>query len=445
MNFGAGSSGLLALLLTAGAAVADQNPGPEEFAYVVPVQVSDVGRLARMLVPREAYLESRVTGLGDLRLFDPEGRVVVHELRPTTERSTIRWHPLAWTVLRSDADSAASEFFLRREGETTELRIVDGHPVAEGVPQWVVDLRDTARPVSRLRLRWRTQEQGFIRPLRVEASDDLSNWRSVTTRAVVAEWALDGRRVVHNEVVIQPVSGGYLRLRLEQTPALELEAIDGGVADRVPVEPYWLRLDPATARRDGAAWTFDSGGRVPVDRLQLQLPDALASLPVRISSRAHAGARWVMRIEETAYRVRTANAEITNPPWRVTRGDTLWRVEPLLGTGGGAPGLRLGWQPQALVFAPSKPGRYLLAFGRPGTSPPPPGLLTRLERDRRLLPPEGWLESGPVRIQAAAAQLPPVSSEWRTGVLWLVLVSGVLLVGWLALRLIRHQVRADTD
>ncbi len=416
---------------------------PEDFAFVVPVQVNDTGRLARLKVPREVYLQSREPGLGDLRLFDPMGREVVHELRPTLAQSTLTWRPLKWTLLGAETSPSAGEFFLRREGNATEVRIVDGMAAAGAPPQWLIDLRGSPTGISRLRLQWPAQAQPFTHALEVEASDDLSRWRSVAEHAVLAEWSLDGARVVHDEVVIQPVSDGYLRLRLVHASGFELQGIEGGVSGSEPVAPYWLTLGAATAQRDGNAWVYDSGVRLPADRMQLALPDNLSSLPVRISSRPHTGARWLTRIEQSAYRLRMGETEITNPPWPVRQSDTLWRVEPRQQMPAAAPGLLLGWQPQALVFAPSLPGTYQLAFGRPGTPAPPDGLLSPLERDGRLPSPVGWLTGGPVRVQAAAAHLPPTETLWRTRILWLVLVCGVLLVGWLALRLVRSQSVSD--
>jgi hypothetical protein len=134
------------------------------------------------------------------------------------------------------------------------------------------------------------------------------------------------------------------------------------------------------------------------------------------------------------------------------------------------PALEIAWTPRQVVFLAQAPGPYVLAFGNPRVTDaslslealvpgylkdPAAGLLNTVYT--RL--PASTLPSGPgepathpVAIAAAEATLtavnpaalapvpePSLWQDWKTWLAWSLLCAGVLLLGWMAWRLIRQM------
>jgi len=120
--------------------------------------------------------------------------------------------------------------------------------------------------------------------------------------------------------------------------------------------------------------------------------------------------------------------------------DQFWRVELVRGDIG-TPRLKIGWLPDEVVFLKQESAPYLLVYGQAGLAGkqwPLRDLLSRLGADTDLdaiaLSAVGAPETlgGPDRLVA-----PPEPIDWRTIILWLVLVIGVGVVGVLAYRLVK--------
>lgn len=108
--------------------------------------------------------------------------------------------------------------------------------------------------------------------------------------------------------------------------------------------------------------------------------------------------------------------------------------------------LHVGWAPQRLVFLAQGEGPYTLAFGsasRQTTPLPLESLLSRLgpeARNRQLI---RVAAVGAVHTLGGEQALRPVEAPppYKQWILWAVLLAGLAIMGWMALKLHRQLTR----
>ncbi|MCB1625926.1 MAG: DUF3999 family protein, partial [Pseudomonadales bacterium] len=196
----------------------------------------------------------------------------------------------------------------------------------------------------------------------------------------------------------------------------------------------------------GAAGEFDFRlpGNLPVDQFNVALPELNSVARVTLSvSEANAGP-WRPIATTSVYRLASGTGETRNtarsvgliqrPYWRM-------RVEQPAGVLGKlAPRLQVGWVPHELVFIARGEPPFRLAYGSATVESAEvrladivPGLGREIPLAVVIADPEEVL-GGPARLVAAAKPF-----DWRSALLWISLVLGVLLLGWMAFRLMRDM------
>ncbi len=432
---------------TAAGAAAGEAPG--DFARGRTVTAADDGAILRLEVPADVYEWTTREDLGDLRLFDATGTELPHALRRVSRPETpTPWQQLPLFPLPAPAeprgDDTAVDIQLGSDGTVVAVR---GGKPGPHPASYLLDASALAQPVTELVLHWPEAATSFVSRLRLEASDDLDRWRTLTESATVASLTAGDQRVLVNRLAVPATRAGYLRLsQLDPGRLPALSSAEARGHSPGPLERHWKTLSPKPA--DGG-YEFDTGGHFPTDRVRATQAGASYLLDVRLLSRAHPSHRWQDHGRYRFYRVPlpetgAAEAEVTSDPAVLPRTThRYWRLEILDG-GTGAPALEIGWLPNELLFVSGQPP-YLLAYGRAGAEAriwPLEDLAARLGEDLSSTIPAASVEpprmlGGPRRLEP-----PPRAVNWKTVLLWSLLLAGVTLVGLLALRLVRSAGRA---
>jgi hypothetical protein len=203
-----------------------------------------------------------------------------------------------------------------------------------------------------------------------------------------------------------------------------------------------------TAREDPVREIhFDAPGPLPVSRLRARLPEVSTLVSASLHSRASAREPWHRRHTGLLYRLMIKGEELSSPDVELPSPvmDRFWllRIESNgAGLGQGLPDLELGWTPHRVVFLPRGGGPFLLGFGSGQID------LHRVLADDALT---WFLSDNKEKMEIAPARLggkvvlggesrlrPPVVYPWKQWILWAVLVLGVALMAWMALRLYRQ-------
>ena len=297
------------------------------------------------------------------------------------------------------------------------------------------------------------REGGLHRQARVEGSDDSKYWSSVVGHAPLLYLEHAGARLERSRIDMNGARAKYLRVSFSNVPAdfvvkqirVELRA------DKSEPEREWLTL-PGREGKPGEV-LFDTEGRFPVDRARPALPQPNTVAQVQLLTRERSEDAWRSVAAATVYRLnrdggRTAQRRYPLPGQRrpllaAARRAEGRRPRRRRSCGSRSAGCRTRWcssraarrhsrsataaklaksgaLPVATVF-PGYPERDITTAG-----------IAKIWRHRR----QGRA-SPRSPIQAATCVVQSIPARRSAGCCWSALIIGVLIVIWMAFRLLR--------
>ena len=455
------------LLASASAALAAERPA--DFAYGIPLEADGKDALYEITLPVAVYRGVVRSDLADVRVFNSAGEVVPHALRPRRTSDTEPATPVALTLfpLKAVAGAGVDSISIRVRrgaGGTSSVDVTStGARASSGAEKrvvgYLVDLTALDQALRAIEFDWQALPDGFAGKIRIDASDDLGAWGTLVAAAPLVSLELAGQRLQQKRVELPQRKVKYLRLSWASqgtgAAAPELTSARGEPVGKMVEAPReWTQVESTKGEKPGE-YLFDLRGRLPVDRLRLQLPEINTVAQVELLAREKGDAPWRPVARGVVYRLRRDGNEITSPEMQfgvVTNRYWLLRVDQRGGgIGAGVPKVEAGWVPHSLVFAARGEPPFQLAYGNREAKPAAYAIET-------LIP--GYRDAGGAKIRAAktgAQQTINASGaqaleqrelggearlkeaiDWKRWSLWGALVFGVLVLGAMAWRLI-HQ------
>ncbi|KLJ00976.1 DUF3999 domain-containing protein [Luteimonas sp. FCS-9] len=443
---------VVACLLGASAVAAAQ----AEFAAQWPLAPDDPSASAyRVELTPEIYARVWSPALRDVVVVDGDGRpvpaafVAEPAARAAATRRELPWFPLPGDVGNRDGDIAAiSEI----DADGSLRRVQFRAPGGEAAGAVLVDASALDAPVTALALRWDETQPPFEQAYRVEASDDLRQWRGVNDEVRVLDLRRDAQRLVERRIALPgPVDARYLRLTplRAATVPLRLQAVEAELAPaQEPVAWHWQVPAPQPADARGAL-VYRTDGRFPVERIDIALAGNGTGRWTLERRDADDGPWRIVASDHVVFQA-GAGADVRRaPPLALSAPvrDRQWRLTPATPSHGAPPTLRLGYRPETLVFVAEGRPPYALQAGSARaarTDAPVAPLLDALRAQHG----PAWRPAAAVPgamtplAGEAALQPAPQPRDWKTWTLWGVLLLGVLVVGGFALSLLRGRTAA---
>jgi Protein of unknown function (DUF3999) len=339
-------------------------------------------------------------------------------------------------------------------------------PVPTSQRDLLLDASPIKEPLAGLRIDWDENSADVTAQFALSASDDLQTWRSVLASATVLRLEQDGNRLDRHEIALSGIHAAYLRLRrLDDGPVLpHLRVLVHVVAQSTIAQParQWLTatltgsdvqhvdrtLPPGDGQRT-VAYRYQLPAALAIEALKLELADDNSLARVHLMSHERTGnaTAWMLRAEFVAFRLRQGDTVIGNDEVLASSAGRAqdWRVEfvtPLAH----APILSVAYLPQRFVFLSQGTGPYRLLAGsaraRRGDYPVDSALAQlRGKLGAAWQPPLATPGTRSVLQGDRALEAPPpaaVQRDWKTWLLWTVLVAAAALIGGLALSLLRN-------
>jgi len=458
----AGLSGLLA-----GSAFCAESP--TSFAYGITIRADSGEALYRLELPRAVYLGAVRRDLGDLRVFNGTAEVVPHAFRPRATTEVQKREPVVlplFPLYGEDAkqlDGLSLRVERRPSGTIIKLDERSGKQASKKLLAYLVDATALRDPVGALELEVNSSA-AYAANVSVEASDDLSSWRTVAAQAPLLSLQHAGARLEQRRIEFSSRKPKYLRISWTGMPAgAELDALRAEPGDaRIDVARQWETVSGRLVADKTGDYAFDMQGVFPADRVRFELPQANTVVQVELFSRARNDAPWRPVTRGTAYRLRRDGAEVSSPDFAMSENaDRYWllRVDQKGGgLGTGEPKLLLGWVPNEIVWVARGNPPFTLAYGSRDAKPSAytiesliPGYRRDADLDAKLASTE---QSSAASVKAVEADAPAVlggqrALEERIDVkrwtLWAALVLGVALLGWMAWRLLKQMDKAKSS
>ena len=463
----------LCILMPAGALAATS----DDYAYAWPVQAQGTSAAWQVELTPDVYAAVATGDLRDVEVVSAGGDAVpMAPFHPATAAASPGAFidlpqfalPVAVASAGAPADSDAIRLQIER-GADGRLRRVDanvGAPNVSATPavrDLLLDASGVHEALATLRLDWIGSEDATAQ-FAISTSDDLQQWRPLLASATVLHLTQGGNVLDRHEIALNGTRAPYLRLRrLDDGAPLAQFSARVRSATSTPERPalQWLtaRSNGAEARRmdlslpggDGhstVAFRYELPAMLAIDAIRVALVDDNSLAHVHVLSRRRAGdeaAAWEQRADFVAFRLHQGDAIIGNDDYPATPGPRArdWRIE-LATPVEHAPTLSLAYHPDRFVFLAQGAGPYRLVAGsgraRRGDYPIDAALASlRASQGSNWQPPLATLGAR-ATLGGDAALIAPalvVHRDWRTWLLWAVLVGAAALVAGLALSLLR--------
>lgn len=433
----------------------------DEYAQQWPLTLSrDDGGAYRVVLNRDVYRQLRSATLEDLDVVSSDGVVLAASLfgpeQPLAQAADaveVPWFPLPRSNDGQPSNiSSISE--IASDGSLRRVVMADAKAPGDS-DEYLIDVSRLREPVSALRFEWKADQPSFERAYQVAASDDLKTWRTVQTngRLIQLENVQLGRasqRISNNRIELDRVEAKYLRVLplASNRSGLQLTRVLAELPERVAAPEWqWEELSAQRVQEAGAEYyEFEVQGRFPFQVADVSLPGNSANEWI-LKSRDDPKAEWQFAAAPwLTYQVEGAATANRSAPQTLDRTSRhrYWRLfskQPLQGR---LPTLRLGYRPEVVVFLAQGQPPYALLAGSARArraEAPLPQLVEALRRERGSdwQPSPAYLGQAQALAGEAALKPAPPKRDWKSWLLWALLIGGALLVAGFAFSLLRNK------
>jgi hypothetical protein len=456
------SLAVLALAPTSPPAQAAADATTEVRLYHAPVTVARQAPYIELALPGDIWRRSTWPALQDLRLLDADGARVPFALlppapaaQPAEQHRAVRHYPLPPLPAGDTGGNGALD--IRIDGDHLRILRPATTPAPNGASGgWLIDLgpRTADAPVTlALALRWPDADEVHA-VADLSHSDDLRQWTPAGSGPLMGLRNAAGETLRQGRLPLPPGVGRYIKLVWSdalQAPRLTgIDAVSTGAP--APAEPLihqQFAAQPPATEGGERALTFDLGGKLPLQRIDLDLPAGTWLVPVRWQGRSDTREAWQPIGAQVHYRLER-HGEVARSPALIVD-QRLRYLRALPDTRAGLPEaaqIRLDVQVPAarLVFVAQGRPPYRLEAGAPaGTTPvastegalPLHTLIADLPAERARFGqavPGAWQEDTAATQREARQQQ---RREMRPWLLWGVLLAGVAGLGAMVWQLMR--------
>lgn len=435
-------------------AAAQSSTQPNDFAFGIPLELEAGGSIYEFKLPRDVYEGVTRADLGDLRVFNGADEVVPHFVRylPVKADSVKAREPLPLFPLYGKAGQPLEGVSLKvkRDAAGTIVEVQTHDAQSENrLLAYLLDASRLERTIDALVIEFGREPQNLILKIAVGCSDDLENWQPVLISATIADLTYGGFSLRQNRISFHPTKAKYFRISWasgENAPVLESITAELA-AETVSSTREWLTLSSSVKKSDPGEYYLTIPGYMPVDRLRVVLPQKNSIAPAAFWSRNEDDEEWRYRSSTLIYDLQLDGEEIANPDVAFNPlSDRQWRMvveQSGGGLGDGLPQLEIGWVPQQLLFVARGGEPFTVAYGnaRIMAIEKSPEILNALQQEDKLTI-KSAQTGAPISLGGESRLRPPaLGSNPKNWILWGILILGVLMLGWMAVRLFRQMTR----
>jgi hypothetical protein len=428
------------LMLVAGAVAAT----PIDYASRWVLKTDAVGAYT-VVLDESIYRQVTHADLSDLAAFNADGEELAFgPLPPAYRAPPSAWGEAAWFALPPQVASDTGDLQLH------VIRTADGalsldtslsgaaHAGSTAASDLLIDVRAKDRLIEAIAFDFAADAADFSAAIRIEASDDLKNWREIVSDAPLAQLRQGNQVLLRRNVELAAQPATYLRIH-SATPlpvrAVQLRLRAPGSA------PARMTLDADPVGRDGRGFVYRLPALITAEQLTIALADDNQIAGIDVSAREPGESYWHPLGHYIAFRLRGAGVALDAEPMELspTRARE-WRIEANVDLAK-APTLRFGYRPETWVLLTHGRAPYVLVAGSRRAHRdafPIDALIGQLRAKEGAdwrPPPIGF---GPMQASAGEAALHGWNAnDRRTWILWGLLLLGAGAVIAMVWRLLR--------
>lgn len=428
----------------------------DTYSHHAQIKVEGAGPYFHFPLTMEVYQGSLSPGLRDLRVFNAAGEMVPHALtlktdipQPKIVQTELRGFPLY-----SDGKSENGGFQIRSEKNGSLVSIEPTKvAVTRKLTGVILDASRIADPLITLDISLNEYKQPFQR-FRIEASDNLKEWRGVQDSATIAVLEQEGSRIEQRQVGLPSMRAKYLRLTWLDPQVISslprVTATSSVAPQQSQPDILWTEAI-LPSRSTNGEFVYRLDGILPVERIHFMLPQINTLAPAQLLVRSNDKQPWRRVSTTVLYRLTSQGGESLSPDIDLG-GELITELKLKLDARAGdmgdrPPQIKAAIKPQQLVFLARGDSPFTLAWGLssvntsalPLTTLVPayryqnglPGSLASLGTDEKNPIPEG--------VGNNANNKPIDTVLMHKWTLWGVLVAGAVSLLLMAMKLMRDE------
>lgn len=374
-------------------------PIASPFAWVAPLEGDEPGQMHRVQIPLQVYDTARDPRLQDVRVFDSRGVAmpfawVQPKLGETSQTPEIAvpLFPVQLTATssrrRGSSDGLSDQVERNEDGSLRASASAAASP-ARNPNAVVLDLSRIRGDLQSLVLA-DFQARTGMHNFRLDASDNLEDWRVVRQEAQIVRLSHGDMTVEQNRVELGNRSSDTSRY-------LRIVWSDPATAPKLSRVTVRVNTHPGSARpmlwtepqkpvgAEGQSFTFQAPPAMPIERLRVNLPQSDVLSPVLVYQLVQAAAApaaatgqgatpapaagtwtWQLRAQAVSYRLESSIGEIVSPD--VLLGGSPMpsfgvSLDPRAANASRPPTVQIGFSPRTLVFTAQGVAPYVMAWG----------------------------------------------------------------------------------
>ncbi len=445
---------LLSGVFSFAALAADAPLKPTDFAYRMELLTDGRAGMYKVSLPLKVYRAVRYPDLRDIRVFNSDGEVVPHLVTRSASSVSVKSEPIELPRFPVYASTRSHfgdlDLQIKRDSQGAVINLSNRSGVA-GQNQLIGYLLDGSKvgpAIKAIELQWSDSVANYVGSVSLEASDDLANWRSRVKDAPVMRMQFGDHLLDQRRVKFGPTPLIYLRIswpalqRNETAPPELTRALAIPADSSADVQRTWVTAAARPVPGKPGDYQFDIGAQIPIDRLRIELPQINTLVQAELLARAGANQPWQSVTATTVYRVVQNGRQFNSDDLQIdrdSRRDWLLRVaQQGGGLGASNPSLKAGWLADQVLFLARGRGPFQLAYGAAGVKSGEAAIAVFVASGDG----KGGIHAqsiglgsqvslgGEARLASVADPFP-----WKKWSLWAVLGMGVVLLGWMAIRL----------
>jgi Protein of unknown function (DUF3999) len=423
------------------------------------------------LIPMPVYDQTLSNTLSDLSITNAANEAIPYTfvsyetLHPnTTTREEIK--PLPVYKIQTEALNAPNDLRIQLEKTTgkTSMNIISNETARLQDTVFLVDAGANHAPLRTLKVNWSGSENIFLNT-EILSSDDLQNWHNVGSAVLLntitdtnneqlgqiadqKHAAPQSTKLLQNTISLnEDVISRYLQIRtIESAGVFKINSINAHYLLLQSIAPLALWNNPKLLGRNIDSTNgivnidFETNGRYPASRMRIVLPQKNMVTNVSIQNKNTINEPWHP----------LANASLHNDNQNehliATTVARYWRLQFKQSDGGIGienPSLSLGWLPPTVIWNARGKAPYLLHVGNN------PELVNTIDLST-MLPKytNQQLSALPIATATLIADSSPKATskkstwakttDYKSWILWGVLVIGVLLLAGMAYSLLKQ-------
>jgi len=342
-------------------------PKPGDFGFGLPVESGPGGAFYELKLSEAVYERITREDFGDIRIFNSDKELVPHILIHEEEKKITSRPPVDLPVFpivetRGKGSTARICARVTRDGALVEIEGQEKmpHTVITG---YVIDASSLEVSPDRLKLTITEENQDYMFSVRVDTSDDLTNWSLLKMDLGVANLSFKKKILSKTVVKIGRCIGKYLKISWPSTAnGSKLVGVRALFPEGLADENRQIRMLDSGQwdQSDDGSVLFQSPGLFPVDRVNLIFPHENSMVVAGVHCGNH-GKKDGRRFFSDAlfYRLEAGKTRLMNDPMEIPvspcRSWSVFLDGHGVGAGNDLPKLQLG----APTDSYSRPGERL--------------------------------------------------------------------------------------